>query len=225
MSLPLTSNLTTCPHGQRGTTTCLYCRQEARAAARHRRNRLMAKVALMTIAGAILAGLAVTALIAVVPRSRSNDSTSASPAAIQLSAEAKPAPSRHDASVTPRRGAAVTPAIAEGRTELGEGVFAERSGAQVTVHFDTDELRTRLGEKFERIVRSTLPRVFGADARVALDNVPVGTFVRGGDLLTELPTRGLALPLTEGRTITVWPITRAGRDGPLVDSYRSTIAR
>ena len=51
MSLPLTTNLSTCPHGQRGTTTCLYCRQEARAAARHRRTRMMAKVGLMTLAG------------------------------------------------------------------------------------------------------------------------------------------------------------------------------
>src|SRR5438132_14069697 len=87
MSLPLTSNLTTCPHGQRGTTTCLYCRQEARVAARHRRNRTMAKVGLMTLAGGILAGLAVSALIAVVPRSRPNDSVSVSEP-VRLSAKA-----------------------------------------------------------------------------------------------------------------------------------------
>lgn len=117
----------------------------------------------------------------------------------------------------------MTPSVAEGRTELGEGMFAERAGAQVTVHFDTDDLRTRFDEKFERIVRSTLPRVFGPDVRAALNDVPVGNFVRGGDLLHELPTRGIALPLTEGRTLTVWPVTRPGRDGPLVDSYRAAI--
>jgi hypothetical protein len=104
-------------------------------------------------------------------------------------------------------------------------MFAERSGAQVIVHFDTDDLRTRFDEKFERLVRSTLPRVFGADVRAALDAVPAGSFVRGGDLLRELPTRGLTLTLTDGRTLTVWPITRPGRDGPIVDSYRAAITQ
>jgi hypothetical protein len=177
----------------------------------------MAKAAMVTLAGAILAGLAVTALIAVVSRSRSSDTTSPTGTAVRLSAAAAPAPVRHTA--------VMTPAVAEGRTELGEGMFAERTGAQVTVHFDTDEMRTRLDEKFERIVRSTLPTVFGSDARAALNDVPVGNFVRGGDLLRELPTRGIALPLTEGRTLTVWPIARPGRDGPIVDSYRAAITR
>src|SRR5438105_466775 len=170
MSLPLTSNLTTCPHGQRGTTTCLYCRQEARVAARHRRNRTMAKVGLMTLAGGILAGLAVSALIAVVPRSRPNDSVSVSEP-VRLSAKASrrgakaervakdtkaehaskaPAPelvtAPRDTVAAPAepsgapREIPATPVIAEGRTEFGEGVFAERTGAEVTVHFDTDDL-------------------------------------------------------------------------------------
>jgi hypothetical protein len=243
MSLPLTSNLTTCPHGQRGTTTCLYCRQEARAAARQRRNRLMAKVGLMTLAGAILAGLAVSALIAVVPRSRSSDAASsaatesATQSAVSTPTAAAPVRPRRDVlstgsvappvtpSVTPALTPPPTPTAVEGRTDLGEGMFAERAGDQITVHFDTDDLRTRFDEKFERIVRATLPRMFGADVRSALDSVPVGSFVRGGDLLHELPTRGLALPLADGRTLTVWPITRAGRDGPIVDSYRAAITK
>ena len=256
MSLPLTSNLSTCPHGQRGTTTCLYCRQEARTAARHRRNRLIAKVGLMTVVGGILAGLAVSALIAVVPRSRASDSTSSS-ATIQLSAEASPrgaAKAKHTAKVeqaanaSPREISAVppaisatpparsatppersatppeasaTPVIAEGRTEFGEGVFAERAGSEVTVHFDTDDLRTRFEEKFERILRSTLPRIFGSQLRPVLDAIPEGTLVRG-DLLHELPTKGITLSLGQGRTLTVWPVTREGRDGPIVDAYRAS---
>ena len=251
MSLPLTSNLTTCPHGQRGTTTCLYCRQEARVAARHRRNRMMAKVGLMTLAGGILAGLAVSALIAVVPRSRSNDAVSVSEP-VQLSAKASqraakaervakdtkvehavkaPPPAivaaPRDTAATPLELAAApreisaTPVIAEGRTEFGEGVFAERTGAEVTVHFDTDDLRTRFEEKFERILRSTLPRVFGSQLRPALDAIPDGSLVRG-DLLHELPTKGITLPLGQGRTLTVWPVTREGRDGPIVDAYRAS---
>ena len=263
MSLPLTSNLSTCPHGQRGTTTCLYCRQEARTAARHRRNRLITKVGLMTVVGGILAGLAVSALIAVVPRSRPSDSTSSS-ATIRLSAEASPrgaAKTKHTAKVeqaanaSPREISAVppaisatpparsatpparsatppeasatppeasaTPVIAEGRTEFGEGVFAERAGSEVTVHFDTDDLRTRFEEKFERILRSTLPRIFGSQLRPVLDAIPEGTLVRG-DLLHELPTKGITLLLGQGRTLTVWPVTREGRDGPIVDAYRAS---
>jgi hypothetical protein len=265
MSLPLTSNLTTCPHGQRGTTTCLYCRQEARVAARHRRNRMMAKVGLMTLVGGILAGLAVSALIAVVPRSRPSDTVSASSEPIRLSAKASrraakaervardaktehatkaPAPEiavQRDTAATPvelsaaprevppaprevpaaPREISATPVIAEGRTEFGEGVFAERTGAEVTVHFDTDDLRTRFEEKFERILRSTLPRVYGSQLRPALDAIPDGALVRG-DLLHELPTKGIALSLGQGRTLTVWPVTREGRDGRIVDAYRAS---
>jgi len=114
-----------------------------------------------------------------------------------------------------------TPVIAEGRTDFGEGVFAERAGDQVTVNFDTDELRTRFEEKFERVLRSTLPRVYGSPMRQALDAVPEGTLVRG-DLLHELPTKGIAVRLGQGRTLTVWPVTREGRDGPIVDAYRAS---
>ena len=137
--------------------------------------------------------------------------TAATP--VELSAAPREVPA------TPRE-ISLTPVIAEGRTEFGEGVFAERSGAEVTVHFDTDDLRTRFEEKFERILRSTLPRVFGAQLRPVLDAIPDGTLVRG-DLLHELTTKGIALSLGQGRTLTLWPVTREGRDGPIVDAYRA----
>lgn len=117
------------------------------------------------------------------------------------------------------------PIVAEGRTALGEGVVAVRVGDTVAVHFDTPLARTRRHDKFERIVRATLPAVFGALADSALRAVPPGTLSRGADLLTELPTRGVHLPTTGGATLALWPATRPGRDGPLVVAYRATLLR
>jgi hypothetical protein len=93
----------------------------------------------------------------------------------------------------------------------------------VTVYFDTPVTRTRRPEKFERIVRTTLPRIYGADspAAAAVQAFPEGQLLASaGDLLTELPTRGLELPAGPGRALTLWPGTRPGEDGPLVVSYR-----
>jgi hypothetical protein len=120
----------------------------------------------------------------------------------------------------------VRPIVAEGRTDLGDSVFAERAGADVTVHFDTELLRTRLDEKFERVVRMTLPKVFGPEIGARLDSVSPGQFVRGGDLLTDLPSRGIALALpARNRTLMLYPVTRPGQDGPLVVAYRATVAK
>jgi hypothetical protein len=118
----------------------------------------------------------------------------------------------------------ILPSIAEGRRELGDSMFAVREGPQVTVNFDTETLRTRFDWKFEDVVRATLPLVFGAGARTALDSIPAGTFVRGGQLMNELPTRGIPLKMGE-HTLRVWPITRPGRDGPIVVAYRAAAAR
>src|SRR5262245_41984752 len=63
----------------------------------------------------------------------------------------------------------LTPVVAEGRTDLGDSVFAERDGSDVTVRFDTGLLRTRQDVKFERVVRITLPKVFGPAVAMALD--------------------------------------------------------
>lgn len=125
------------------------------------------------------------------------------------------------------RGAAVAalePSIAAGRRELGDSMYAVRDGGQVTVFFDTDTLRTRLDWKFEGVVRATLPLVFGSDVRMALDSIAAGTFVRGGHLMNDLPTRGIPLKVGS-HSLRVWPITRQGRDGPLVVGYRAAAAR
>ncbi len=114
------------------------------------------------------------------------------------------------------------PRIAEGRRDLTDSMFAVREGQAVTVHFDTESLRTRYDWKFERVVRSTLPIVFGSMVRAALDYITEGQFASGGDLLTELTTKGIDLPIGEGQTLRVWPVTRPGQDGPLVVAYRAS---
>jgi hypothetical protein len=55
--------------------------------------------------------------------------------------------------------------------------------------------------------------------------IPEGSLIGEGDLLTELPLRGIHLPLGAGYQLTVWPETRPGRDGPLVVSYRARVVK
>lgn len=209
-----TPESTTCPHGKRaGITVCLYCRQDARIAARRRRTRMFVRVGGLVVgAGAVLAVL-VAALIAIAPWSPSGapEAAELAPAGIP-SAVPRPAPN-----VTR---SAVLPSIAEGRTDLGDSVFADRAGTQVTVRFDNSLLRTRFAEKFERTVRGTLPRVFGPEAQAALDALTPGTLVRG-DLLYDLPAQGIELSLSGGRALMLYPVTRPGEDGPLVVAYRA----
>jgi len=121
------------------------------------------------------------------------------------------------------RGIALT--VPVGRTALRDTMVADRSGDTVRVSFDLLLSRTRRPEKFEAIMRSTLPQVYGALADSALRALPAGAVARAGDLVTMLPERGFRIPLADGRAIAVWPETRVGRDGPLVVAYRAVGSR
>ena len=132
-------------------------------------------------------------------------------------------PVTSSASLTTARG--VAPVVPLGRTSLRDTMVAERAGDTVRVSFDLLLSRTRRAEKFEAIVRSTLPQVYGAVADSALRALPVGAVARAGDLMTTLPERGFHIPIAGGRTIAVWPETREGRDGPLVVAYRAVASR
>jgi hypothetical protein len=208
-----------CSHDRRpATTVCLYCLKEERAIARQARNRLIARVGMATMGGAVIVALVVGGIVALAPemRSRSIDESvtrSVTRDNPSITLAAKPEVPKHG------------PVIAIGRKDLGDGLVAERVGDQVTVHFDTETLRTRFDWKFEGIVRGTLPLMFGESARTALAAVPHGEFVRG-PLLTVLPQRGLKLALPDsGGTLMVWPVVRSGRDGPLVVAYRASITK
>ena len=128
------------------------------------------------------------------------------------------------ASVTTPPAPELAPTIGEGRTSLRDGIVAERQGDEITVHFDTPAARTRRPEKFEGILRATLPRLFGAAVDSALSGMPPGTIVPPEGLTTDLPTQGLYVPLPAGPTLRIWPETRPGEEGPLVVRYRVLIA-
>lgn len=221
-----------CQHERRpGTVVCLYCRHEEQLAAigRRRARRGIGAVLLVTV-------VAVGVLVA----NRSDRSPAASPDAADPASTLVSVPSGPSASIAPEAqsipgvpptpgvvpaGSPLRPIVAEGRTALPGGLFAVRTGDTVEVHFDTPENRTRRRDKFERIVRETLPAVYGAVADDALSGVPAGELLAGGELPAELTERGVRLRIAEGSTLIVWPSTRPGRDGPLVVTYRATIVR
>jgi hypothetical protein len=112
-----------------------------------------------------------------------------------------------------------------GRSELGDRIFAVRAENEVRVHFDTEMERTRRRDKFERMLRRTLPAVYGASADSALAALPEGFLTAFGDLLNEMPSGGVRIPVRDGAVIMVWPELSPGRDGPLVTAYRTVVQR
>jgi hypothetical protein len=117
-----------------------------------------------------------------------------------------------------------TPVIPMGLTSLLNGVSAIRSDTDVVVSFDVSGIRTRQPPKFEQVVRQTLGAVYGTPAVVFLEKIPEGDLANQGNLLTELPQRGVRIPVRLGWTIRVFPETRPGQDGPLVIRYRTFLA-
>jgi hypothetical protein len=117
------------------------------------------------------------------------------------------------------------PIVAEGRTELRDGLVAVRTGDTVAVHFDTPRTRTRQPQKFEQLVRATLPAIYGAAVDSLLATVAAGELIRGVDPLTRPSAHGVYLPLAAGWSLALWPETRPGRDGPLIVTYRTALTR
>jgi hypothetical protein len=117
------------------------------------------------------------------------------------------------------------PIVAEGRTELRDGLVAVRTGDTVAIHFDTPTMRTRQPQKFEQLVRSTLPSIYGAAADSLLASVATGELIRGVDPVTTEARHGVYLPLAAGWSLALWPETRPGRDGPLIVTYRTALTR
>ncbi len=117
------------------------------------------------------------------------------------------------------------PIVAEGRTALRDGLVAVRTGDTITVHFDTPLLRTRQPQKFEQLVRATLPSIYGAAVEAVLATVAAGDLIRGVDPTRTASTHGVYLPLAAGWNLALWPETRPGRDGPLIVTYRTALTR
>lgn len=136
----------------------------------------------------------------------------------------RPAPVAAPAAPSAPAAAPLIPMVPEGTSPLADSMTVVRQGDTMLVHFDTELGRTRRPEKFDAIVRATLLQIYGSAAESMLASVAPGAIARDGDLLADLPTRGIRLRAADGSTLALWPVTRPGRDGPLVVSYRATVS-
>ena len=241
-SIPTTS----CSHDLGyGTTVCLRCRQEQRDAARARQQRIFALsgICAMGLLGVYVMGASaanawratkrgdtvhVAARASVVASSVSSGGTVKQQGSAILASSPAPV-SAVEPPTTPAAPPAVSSPLSirvrEGRSDLPDSLIAERAGDSVVVDFDTPMTRTRRRDKFESVVRRTLPMVFGAPIDSVLRTIPDGAIVGDADLLTELPKRGVHLPIATGWTLDLWPETRPGQDGPLMVSYWARVTR
>jgi hypothetical protein len=227
-----------CPHDVGpGIPVCLRCRKENRVATRERRRRALFATAAIALGAATIGAAGAAGMLdselraagfaipeAPVPFTPPVSEPQSAP---ETGADSTPvvSVSTEDtvvsvASVTTPPVLELAPTIGEGRTALREGIVAQRSGDEITVHFDTPLARTRRPEKFEGVLRATLPQIFGASVDSALVAMPLGTLVPPHGLTTDLPTQGLYVPVPGGSTLRIWPETRPGEDGPLVVRYR-----
>ena len=231
-----------CPHDLgKGTTVCLRCRQEGRDADRARQQRLLglSGVVAMGLIGVYVIGASAASAFRAHP---SPDSTQVVPRAsvvassvreareVTLQGVAAPVPAPASASASapasaPASRSPVALIVREGRTTFPDSIIAERGGDSVIVDFDTPAARTRRRDKFEDVVRRTLPLVYGATVDSVLRTIPTGGIVGGVELLTDLPRRGAHLKVAAGWTLDLWPETRPGKDGPLVVGYRARMTK
>lgn len=160
-----------------------------------------------------------TSAIAAAPIPYVDSSTSTTTAAADVTPQAQPqTPPPIAEPVVPS--APFAPVIPRGATMLADSVIAVRSDSDVVVDFDRPMLRTRRPEKFEQFVRTTLESVYGAPGAAVIRKLPYGAIAAQGDLLKELPARGVRLPVDASWVIRLFPETRQGQDGPLVIRYR-----
>ena len=69
-------------------------------------------------------------------------------------------------------------------------------------------------------VRTTRPLLYGARADSMLAALPEGAITGDRDLVSDVAARGTRLLTPAGGTLELQPLTRPGRDGPLVVGYR-----
>jgi hypothetical protein len=216
----------TCTHERRpGTTVCLLCRQEARLAAADRRKKMLLRG---TAVGIIVAVIALGMSNAVLSRAKSGAPPADPAAAARVQGTSAPADSivtQGNAATASVANQPLSPILKPGETPLQFGVKATRSDSGMVVAFDTPELRTRIPEKFERFLRWSLPQLYGPRADSLLAAIPIGTLVSQGNLLYELPTRGIHLPIDSSWKLEIYPEIRPGQDGPLVIRYRASVVR
>ena len=210
-----------------GTTVCLRCRQEQRQIARARQQRLVGMGGMLAIAlvGVYVVVASATNAVRAARHERNVARVSPAPASPAVEAPAPVSPHATTAAAPVPSGAPLAIVAAAGRTALADSMSVESTGNEATVHCDTQVARTRRRDKFEHVVRQTLPAVYGARVDSVLAAIPEGALVTGGDLLHELTTRGIHVGLRDGWSLELWPETRPGRDGPLVVRYRTRVVK
>jgi hypothetical protein len=226
-----------CTHERRpGTTVCLHCRHAARVAMQAKRKRILLRGS--AVAVVIATFVAVGMLSATAIRGKSRRAADKAPQSDAQVAEAGVPAAVPADSVVPTPAATVTattsapaeapkrlvaplmPLVPPGESPLLDGVTATRMDSVVMLSFDTPSNRTRIPEKFEQLVRTTLPAVYGHGVDSVLAKLPRGGIARQGNLLSQLPTSGVRIPIGEAWMIRLYPETRPGEDGPLVIRYR-----
>jgi hypothetical protein len=211
-----------CTHARGpGTTVCLRCRQEERARSAARMQRQVARGG----AGVATVVVAAVALYAAAGRLTGGDSSVDPSVAAATPVVQAGDPPDSVPPVSPIPAGPVSPyapLIAAGESDLGDSVTALRTGDTVTVLFDTEMTRTRRADKFDRLVRLTVPRVFGPTVARHLPTMPLA---RDGQLTAMLPETGIHVQLDDGWVLRIWPLTREGRDGPLITAYRAIVSR
>jgi hypothetical protein len=233
--------LPVCMHEHRpGTTVCLHCRHAARAVARQRRKRLMLRAGAVAVVATTVGAVGVLSAAAIRARtslrkperrvaSASPDTAMQNTAAPVATVPTTPAQTAAVAAVAQvatgvgRSRAPFAPVVLQGQSTLPDGLTAVRADSLVTVSFDTPMIRTRIPAKFERLVRATLPAVYGRSIDSVLSRIPEGGIAAQGDLVSELPTRGVRIPVNAEWSIALYPETRPGQDGPLVVRYRVSV--
>lgn len=238
-----------CPHDiGPGISVCLRCRQEERQLALARQKRMLMRAGL-ALAGVLVVAVTGNAVVNAVRASKnarakeplqllaSTTTTSsvkqqgAPAASIASVSTAAPTQTAPDAKAAPdlkgapeaRSARALTLKVPTGRTELRDSMYVERDADSVVVHFDTELARTRRRDKFEATVRATLPALYGAGVDSMLAALPDGAITGNRDLVSEVAVHGVRLPVAAGGTLELWPVTRPGRDGPLVVGYRARV--
>lgn len=221
----------TCTHERRpGTNICLHCRHAELEAARERRQQLFVRASAVALGITVLVGAGVmgaSALRGDAPGSTDSHSVKTVNAAVPGNGKraARSVPQQPSARQEGRVRPPLASVLPMGTSTVQEGVTAVRSDSDVTLKFDQIMLRTRRPMKFEYWLRTTLPLLYGPAVQPALARIPEGKLASQGELITELPTRGVHIPLDGGWALEVFPITRPARDGPLVIEYRATVVR
>jgi hypothetical protein len=234
----------TCTHDRgRGTIVCLRCRHDEWQAAQKRRQQMLMRILGVAAVGCLIGVAGVAGAITLreggalsktggpsialrqeghpvanpLPRSSSPRvvRAMAAPSSTTAPSAVEPVAS---ATIAARIGGAES-VLSQGRTTLADSIFAVRSGDSVSVNFDTQGNRTRRADKFERMVRQTLPLVYGRIVVSALDSVPEGLLLPSRDVVGALMSQGLHFQLANGARIGLWPQTRESNTGPLVVAY------